>query len=138
VGAFDKSTQDVIAMARALPGREQDTVINTLAADRKGPDRPAATGEELQALPPTVESMTAAATRMSLEDRLQLQDVLEAMNGRPAPGSWSKPRSIMQWAEVFGVDRNRMSDYLHHGPINARKLGPLWQVAVEDVPDPDC
>jgi hypothetical protein len=121
-------------VAQALPGAEQEKLANTLLAGRKDRDRPATTGEELQARPPTVECLTAQAMRLSRYEQLRLTRGMVAITGWKPP-KWSRPMTVIELAKLFGVSRNEMSSYLHDGDVTARKMGGLWSVLVEHIPD---
>lgn len=76
--------------------------------------------------------------------RLRVELQLEFVRGHP-PGPhahgcvrWSRPAGVKHWAKVFRVHWNTMSVRLRSGAIHCRKFSPrLWQIAVDDLPDPD-
>jgi hypothetical protein len=134
----DKDVEEFLHWVRAFTPDRQERIVRTLQAELAAFRGTAVTtGEQLEARPPSVESMTAAATRMPPEDRLQLQDVLEALNGRPAAGCWSRLRTVNEWAPIFHVHRNIMGEYLNTGAVRCQKLGGRWRIDIRDLPAPE-
>jgi hypothetical protein len=50
--------------------------------------------------------------------------------GKPTPAvTWSKPKPLRIWADMFGVSESTVRRRIARGQLRARKSGKFWQLA---------
>jgi hypothetical protein len=91
---------------------------------------------------PSVDALLAQAALLSVPDRRRLvQALLAGLPGTtpspPAatpPPEWSRPNTLVSWAQLFRCSRGTMARWFDSGTIRGRRLGSRWQVAMEHMP----
>lgn len=85
---------------------------------------------------PCLVSPAAVADLIARGQAVQMQVTLApAATPRPSDHTgYSEPRTLAQWAAAFDVSTRTLTRWFADRQVNAKRIGKLWAVHVDDIP----